>query len=418
MLLRYIEGRAADVECEAVRHWCAASAANRASLARLERAWALVGELPQVGFDPDALWDRIRRRLDGPAPAASAVPAPDPGAAPVERAPAPPGRTRRSGARAWRRRAGRLLGPVALAAAIGFVLLYFDEAKTRVEAVLEPPMQTYTTRPGEIARLVLADGSKVVLDGASTLSLLPGYGRRARELRLDGGAYFEVAHDPSNAFRVHTARMTVEDRGTRFAVIAYSHDLDEQVAVVEGAVAVASRSAGAVILGAHDVASVSSDGRVRATRDIAVDRYLSWIDGTLQFDQDEVAAAARAIQRRFGIEVHVADSALARRRFTGAVRGATLYDDLRGLALLLDASYERKGRVVTLRSRRAPRRRRGARSCRRPCRTWSGRNAGGTSEAPIAEALEGLSRQAGARHDRRGRATGGRAPGLPAARRV
>src|SRR5690606_1951975 len=273
-----------------------------------------------------------------------------------------PGRTRRSGARAWRRRAGRLIAPVALAAAIGSILLYFDEVKTRVEAVLEPPMQTYTTRPGEIARLVLADGSQVGLSGASTLDVLPGYGRRGRELRLDGGAYFEVARDPSNAFRVHTARMTVEDRGTRFAVMAYSHDPDERVAVVEGAVAVASRSADAVLLGARDVASVSSDGRVSATRDVAVARCLSWIDGTLQFDQDDLAAAARAIERRFGIEVQVADSALARRRFTGAVRAATLYDDLRGLALLLDASYERTGRVVTLRSRRTRHRRRGGRS--------------------------------------------------------
>lgn len=335
VLLRYIEGRSPADEREAVEGWLAADPARRAELARLERAWRLAAELPRLEFDVDAHWERIRRELDAPAAAS--------------------GRAAAAARRRWR--PVRIAVRVGLlAASVAFALLYFDDVKSKLEAALEPPMQTYTTEPGQVMRMVLSDGSRVVLSGGSTLAVPGNYGRRAREVQLEGGAYFEVIHDPSNVFRVRTARMVVEDLGTRFTVMAYAHDADAQVAVAEGVVAVAgSDSAEAVVLNPRDVATVSAAGVVSAMRGVAVDRYFSWIDGTIQFDQDYVADAARVIERHFGVRIQIADSALARRRFTGAVRVATLYDDLRGLALLLDAEYERTGRVVTLSSKSVPR---------------------------------------------------------------
>ena len=338
VLLRYIEGRSLAGEREAVEGWLAADAARRAELARLERAWRLAAELPRFEFDVDANWERLRRELDVPAAAPSEPPAPV----------AVGGRASAAARQRWR--PARIAVRVGLlAATVAFALLYFDDVKSKLEAALEPPMKTYTTEPGQVGRLTLSDGSKVVLSGGSTLGVPGNYGRRAREVQLEGGAYFEVVHDPSNVFRVRTPRMVVEDRGTRFTVLAYAHEPDAQVAVAEGVVAVAaSDTAEAVVLNPQDVATVSAAGVVNAMRGVAVDKYFSWIDGTVQFDQDYVADAARVIERHFGVRIQIADSALARRRFTGAVRAASLYDDLRGLALLLDAEYERSGRVVTL----------------------------------------------------------------------
>jgi len=345
MLLRYIEGRSPAGEREVVEAWLAADPARRAELARLERAWQLAAELPRLEIDVDAHWERIRRELEVP------VEAPLGPSAPVPMS----GRGSAEARKRWR--PVRIAVRVGLlAAALAFALVSFDEVKSKLEAALEPPAQTYTTEPGQTGRMTLRDGSTVVLSGGSRLVVPGSYGRRAREVYLEGGAYFEVVHHPAKTFRVRTARMVVEDLGTRFTVLAYAHDAADQVAVVEGAVAVAaSDSAEAVVLNPRDVATVSAAGVVSARRGVSVDKYFSWIDGTVQFDQDYVADAARMIERHFGVRVQIADSALARRRFTGAVRAATLYDDLRGLALLLDAEYERTGRVVTLSSKSAPR---------------------------------------------------------------
>jgi len=151
---------------------------------------------------------------------------------------------------------------------------------------------------------------------------------------------------------VHTSRLVAEDLGTRFTVTAYASDSSSLVAVSEGVVGVAGtgRTQG-VRLNPNDVARVSAAGVVSTSRDVAIDRYMSWVGGTVQFDQDLVSEAAKVLGRRFDVEIRIADSALARRRFTGSVRAATLYEDLRGLALLLDATYESEGRIVTLSSR-------------------------------------------------------------------
>lgn len=343
VLLRYIEGRSPAGEREAVEAWLAADPARGAELARLERAWRLAAELPRLEVDVDALWERLRRGLDAqaaaPLEAAARVAARDPGFLAARRRWRPVRAAARAGL---------------LAATIVLALLSFDDVKSRLETALQPPPQEYASAPGQVTRLTLADGSKVVLSGGSRLVVPGNYGRRAREIQLEGGAYFEVVHDPSKVFRVRTARAVVEDRGTRFTVLAYAQDPDEQVAVVEGVVAVAgSDSADAVVLNPHDVATISAAGVVSALRGVAVDKYFSWIDGTVQFEQEYVADAARVIERHFGVRIEIGDSALARRRFTGAVRAGTLFDDLRGLALLLDAEYERRGRVVTLSSKPA-----------------------------------------------------------------
>ena len=86
------------------------------------------------------------------------------------------------------------------------------------------------------------------------------------------------------------------------------------------------------------------------SRDAAVDPYFAWTQGTARFEQVQLGEAARVIHRRFGVELRIRDEALAARRFTGTVRAGTLYADLRAVALLLDADYEREGNTVTLRS--------------------------------------------------------------------
>jgi transmembrane sensor len=351
ILLRYLEGRASAAEREAVAEWLAPSEANREELARLEEAWSLVGVSPQPAFDIDALWERIRRELDeAPAAAAGATRA---GAA-SEHAGAVGGQRQgadargRAGVVRWRpAHVAVRWGLAAAALAIGVALLL--ERGSTGDVRPERPAHVYHTRPGEVMRLAFPDGSRAVLSGASALEVPRDYGRDAREIRLEGQAYFEVAHAPSIPFRVRTARMVVEDLGTRFSVTAYPEDERAEVAVAQGSVAITTgREAEPVVLDSADVAYVPAAGPVETRRGVAVERHLGWVDGVLHFDQESLADAARLIERRFGVPVRIADPALARRRFTGSIAATTLDRDLRALALLLDARYEQRGAEVVL----------------------------------------------------------------------
>jgi transmembrane sensor len=211
----------------------------------------------------------------------------------------------------------------------------------------------YTTQPGERAELLLADGTRVVLGGASTLRIPESFGKSARELYLDGQAYFEVTHDSARTLRVHTRRSVAEDLGTHFIVTAYSSDSTEQIAVTKGTVAVQG-SGEPVVLRANDIGRVSAAGTVRAHRNAGAERYLGWMSGDAYFDDAVLADAATTLMRQYGVNLRIADPKLARRRFSGSISAKSLHADLSALALLLDARYERQGSTVILSPQQHP----------------------------------------------------------------
>ena len=92
---------------------------------------------------------------------------------------------------------------------------------------------SYANAAGERRAFALADGSRVVLDARSRLSVTAG-GRHA-ELAA-GAAWFEVRHDAARPFVVTVGRIVVRDVGTRFEVVRGPGRAS--VAVGEGVVAV------------------------------------------------------------------------------------------------------------------------------------------------------------------------------------
>ena len=346
-LLRFIGDESPADERAAIERWMAADRANAREVTRLAQAWAMAAREPAAAPAPDALWSRIRAGM------AEAPPTEAAGAGRPRRATKPalvlmpsPARPR------W------LTLPLRAAAAIvvvGGAAVLARETMPRADETTPAPMRTYTTRPGERAELRLADGSRVVLGGASSLRIAEAPGDAQRDVYLDGEAYFDVAHDSSRVFRVHMPRSVAEDLGTRFLVTAYSSDESELVAVAEGSVALTgSDSAESVVLRANDVGRVTAEGAVHATRNVDIARHLGWMDGVIQFEDELLGDAARVIERQYGVRIRIADSALSRRRFTGSIRAASVHADLRGLALLLDAQYARRGEEVTLTPLREP----------------------------------------------------------------
>jgi transmembrane sensor len=341
-LLRFISGESPSAERATIQRWMAAAPANRAEVDRLARAWELSATRREPLWDLDGLWSGIEQEIQ-----------------PLAERRGGAGTVRSRGAAVRRLvlvppsiRSARLSTPVRIAIAavliVAAVLLSRDAFVLHENDAVEA-RRTYATKRGERAELRLADGSRVVLGGASTLRIPETFGESARELYLDGEAYFEVTHDSGHALRVHTARTVTEDIGTRFVITAYAGDEMERVAVAEGAVALrGSHTDESVVLEASDVGHVSASGTVSATRDADIDQYFSWVGDVLRFDEEKLSDAVRVIGRQYGVDVRITDTALARRRFTGSIRADRVYDDLRGLALVLDARYERRADAVIL----------------------------------------------------------------------
>lgn len=95
---------------------------------------------------------------------------------------------------------------------------------------------------GSVLTDTLTDGSVVTLERQSGLTLARQFNRRERRLRLEGEAFFDVAHDTTRPFVVEVQELEVRVVGTEFTVDNTTDPGKVIVTVSEGKVLVASKA--------------------------------------------------------------------------------------------------------------------------------------------------------------------------------
>lgn len=161
---------------------------------------------------------------------------------------------------------------------------------------------------GELLAVSLPDGSRVELNGGTTLSYDRGLGagwfgaRGARRVHLDGEAFFDVVSD-GRAFEVETFNATVQVLGTEFNVKSWSTSpsADTRVAVKSGHVRV---SPGAFDLVANQSVRISAgqDGQgIRLEDDL--DLVLNWRKRGFSVLGEPLLAAFMQMERQYGVEI-------------------------------------------------------------------------------------------------------------------
>jgi transmembrane sensor len=198
--------------------------------------------------------------------------------------------------------------------------------------------------------LRLADGSSVVLAPESKLWIPSDFGRTVREVRLQGEAYFEVAHDSTRPFLVHAAESITRVLGTQFSVRAYPADHQVDVMVRSGRVSVrAARgvSGTEAVITRGQLARLDSLGLTTVMSRADVEQALAWTDGRLAFDKEAFRDIIPQLERWYHLRIRLADPALGARRITATFGNESEDQILDALALLLDAHVAREGPVAT-----------------------------------------------------------------------
>jgi transmembrane sensor len=195
--------------------------------------------------------------------------------------------------------------------------------------MLETPRE-YRAALGEQRSVLLADGSRVTLNTASTIEVILQKSRR--EVRLvQGEALFEVAHDAARPFLVRAGNALLKDVGTQFNIDMRSNGTT--VTVVEGQLAVdsaePSESAGAqmghgvgnrvedLILGANDRVVVTSAGVGAPQRGVNVAASVAWTQRQLMFDHRPLSEVAEEFNRYNKDRIDIDSAELKRQEVTG-----------------------------------------------------------------------------------------------------
>ncbi len=370
LLDHYFAGDCTPEQLAEMRRWLAARPGNAALVAALRNELGIRDDDGDEVPAAHAIWTRIAERVAsmaeavGPSGSLRMVRGECDRAAPDLPTPGPP-RTLTAPRLAIRQRGrngvARHIAAAALAimAAGGVARLLERHAPgaTPQPAVMAPTREYATTR-GQRAEVRLVDGTRVVLAPASRIVLPASYDSLAREITLEGEAYFDVAHDESRPFTVRAAHALIHDLGTRFGVRAYAGERAVSVVVTQGLVRVGQDSGRAdsePLLRSGDLARLRPGGETVVSHGVDTTRFTSWVRGTLVFDRTPVPDALAEIGRWYDVEMLIADSTLARGTLTATLSDGPLSQAIDLVALSLGARAEERGRTITLHARRAAR---------------------------------------------------------------
>lgn len=222
---------------------------------------------------------------------------------------------------------------------------------------------SYVSGIGEVRRISLADGSTMILNTATEVSVR--LSEKWREIRLlRGEALFDVAHDKTRPFVVSVNDTTVRAVGTAFVVRLEAAEVD--VTVTEGVVEVMDRqtareSAPRVAVGSSERARrVKANERAIIAREhvpeiapIALaeaNRRLAWREGMVDFDGESLATAVNEINRHNHRQIVIDDPLLAQRPIVGTFRATDLDSFAAAATASLKARAVHDGDVIRLMS--------------------------------------------------------------------
>ena len=206
--------------------------------------------------------------------------------------------------------------------------------KPEVEDTAAVACQKLVVPAGQHAQLTLADGTTVWVNAKSTLEYPEVFTGDTRELTLSGEAYFEVAENPSQPFIVKSGDFRTQVTGTQFNVFAYDGSFD--VSLIEGQVKVyrAEKVEEVVVLNRHEKVTLV-DGRFVKTQFLKTEDFL-WKEGVYSFDDKSFAEIFARLQLYYGVQIHVNNTALLNRKYTGKFRRS---DDIESLLKVIQMEF-------------------------------------------------------------------------------
>lgn len=205
--------------------------------------------------------------------------------------------------------------------------------------------KTFRTGTSEFKKILLTDSTEVTLNANSSLTLVPGYGKKQRLVKLVGEAYFSVHKDRSRPFIVHTSDLDVKVLGTTFNVQTYHNLKNIKVSVNTGRVQVLDKTRSLAILlpGQQVVYNKRTHGAEKST--VNKERIGQWVSGTVVLSGAGFDELARNFFNIYGKEISTDNPAVLKNEYNFTLRSARNYEDaLEQLCTMINKKYRKEGR--------------------------------------------------------------------------
>lgn len=156
-------------------------------------------------------------------------------------------------------------------------------------------------------RLVLADGSLVWLNAASSVTYPTAFVGTERKVRITGEAYFEVAKNAAMPFYVsHDDGAMIKVLGTHFNVNAYDDEKEIRVTLLEGSVNVSNAGKSSTIKPGEQ--AQITKGNIATKSGVDIEEVMAWKNGQFYFNGTDLKTIMRQIEKYYDVEVEYRDN--------------------------------------------------------------------------------------------------------------
>ncbi len=154
---------------------------------------------------------------------------------------------------------------------------------------------------GEMFKVVLSDGTEVLLNADSRLSYPSVFKGKQRIVALEGEAYFNVAKDAERPFIVKSGALYTKVLGTIFNICNYNSD-KTTITLIEGKVEISDKSGTQRLeIAAGEKASITPEGIFVEKAD--TNSYVYWKEGYFYFDDCTMVDMMKEIGRWYNVDI-------------------------------------------------------------------------------------------------------------------
>ncbi|MHA8060119.1 FecR family protein [Aquirufa beregesia] len=204
-------------------------------------------------------------------------------------------------------------------------------------------------------KVVLEDGSKVILKPQSTLIFAKHFNVKQREVYLIGEAFFNVKRDISKPFIVHAGDLITEVLGTSFRIKSNESKNKIEVSVASGKVSVYTKKnseindRNGVILTRNQkvIYDMSSKNIIPTIVDNPQLNLASEVfKAELIFQSSPLLNVLSIMSRHYGVEIILTNPKSNECQFTADLNGLSMFTQLDLICKSIGATYEKRGTAI------------------------------------------------------------------------
>lgn len=226
------------------------------------------------------------------------------------------------------------------------VILFMCMLWSRPSENAAPEIFEIVAERGQKSSVTLPDGSRVMINSASTISYTSDYNVKERNVFLSGEAYFDVASNADIPFVVHADKVSVTALGTEFNVKAYAEDPYVVTTLVEGGVRTEAGTQYEVLTRAQE-ASYNKEADVLLAYDVKdISRAVPWIRNELLFENESLADIAVTLERMYNVTIVFEDEAAKGYSYTGLIRNNSLQNVLELISSTSPVGYKMNSGII------------------------------------------------------------------------